>query len=50
MWRLHIMDYRNGEDFNNVLLIIFSLLGLVFTVSGVVLTITAAQRAFGRAM
>jgi hypothetical protein len=36
-WRLHIMDYIEGEDVNNVLLNIFSVTGLLAALSGLVL-------------
>ncbi len=36
-WMLHIMDYKNRTDFNNPLVIIASIIGLVAAVSGVVL-------------
>lgn len=36
-WRLHIMDYGNGEDFNNVFLRVLAPLALVFVGSGVLL-------------
>ncbi|XZG69113.1 PepSY domain-containing protein [Chitinibacteraceae bacterium HSL-7] len=48
-WRLHVMDYRNGEDFNNTLLRITSVLALLFAVSGLVLTWNAAWRELSRA-
>ena len=35
VWMLHIMDYDERADFNNVLLRIFSVLGTVFGLSGV---------------
>ncbi|MFV8819666.1 hypothetical protein [Haliea sp. E17] len=44
MWRLHIMDYRGGEDFNNKLLLVFAVLGAAFAISGVVLTWQALRR------
>ena len=34
MWMLHIMDYDEREDFNNPLLISFSISALLFTISG----------------
>lgn len=37
LWGLHIMDWRGHEDFNSWLLIIFTLLGLVVIVSGIVM-------------
>jgi hypothetical protein len=49
MWRLHIMDYRGGEDFNNKLLLFFAIFAFVFAVSGFILTITSIGRAVRRA-
>ncbi len=48
MWRLHIMDYRGGEDFNNKLLLVFAALGTVFAISGVVLTWQSLRRSASR--
>ena len=45
LWRLHIMDYSEGEDFNNWFLRIFSVLAAVFALSGSVLIISALKRA-----
>ncbi|MBL8524171.1 MAG: PepSY domain-containing protein [Betaproteobacteria bacterium] len=36
-WRLHIMDYSGGDDFNNILLRLLTPLAMVLVVSGVVL-------------
>jgi hypothetical protein len=36
-WRLHVMDYKNGENFNNPLVIIFTLLLLFLSVTGIIL-------------
>lgn len=36
-WRLHIMDYGGGEDFNNMLLSVFSVSALLFALSGIAL-------------
>ena len=44
MWRLHIMDYSQGENFNNWFLRLFSVLAIVFALSGVVLIINALRR------
>lgn len=44
MWRLHIMDYSTGEDFNNPLLRIFTPLTFLFVVSGIILTWLSARR------
>ncbi|MBE9540269.1 MAG: hypothetical protein IMF06_14395 [Proteobacteria bacterium] len=49
MWRLHIMDYQGGEDFNNKLLLFFALFTFVFAISGLILTYTAIQRAVRKA-
>lgn len=37
LWRLHIMDYYEGEDINNVLLNVFALSGLLAALSGALL-------------
>lgn len=37
LWALHIMDFRNHEDFNTPLLVVATSLGLVVILSGVVL-------------
>jgi len=37
LWGLHIMDWRNHEDFNHPLLIAASVLALALTVAGIVL-------------
>lgn len=44
-FRLHVMDYAGGEDFNNPLLRVFAVLSLAFALSGAVLTFSAARRA-----
>lgn len=44
MWRLHIMDYRGGEDFNNLLLRSTVLLTLGFLLSGLVLMSYSIRR------
>jgi len=44
MWRLHIMDYTAGEDFNNLLLRVATPITLLFVLSGIVLTWTSARR------
>ena len=48
LWRLHIMDYSEGENFNNWFLRLFSVLTIVFALSGAVLTINALNRAVRR--
>jgi hypothetical protein len=48
MWRLHIMDYSGGEDFNNLLLRITVVLAFAFVLSGLVLCAFAARRVFLR--
>lgn len=48
LWRLHIMDYGEGENFNNVLLRIFAPLAMLFALSGLFLTYAAARRSVVR--
>lgn len=47
-WRLHIMDYTGGEDFNNILLRAASVLSWALVAMGAVLSIMAARRAWRR--
>jgi hypothetical protein len=47
-WRLHIMDYTGGEDFNNGLLRAASLLAWALTGLGVLLAVLALRRAAQR--
>lgn len=49
LWRLHIMDYGGGEDFNNTLLRLAALAALALTLAGVVLAVRAAWRQARRA-
>ncbi|GAA5218694.1 hypothetical protein ACFSJ3_09105 [Corallincola platygyrae] len=44
LWRLHIMDYTEGEDFNNPLLISFALTSLLFAFSGLMLVVISFHR------
>ena len=37
MWSLHIMDYRERDNINNILLQILSILALVTSISGITL-------------
>ncbi len=37
LWGLHIMDWRGHEDFNNPLLIVFTVLGLIVIITGIVM-------------
>ncbi|MGZ8312496.1 MAG: hypothetical protein ACXWUR_10565, partial [Allosphingosinicella sp.] len=37
LWGLHIMDWRGHEDFNSLLLVAATLLGLVVVASGIVM-------------
>ncbi|MFG6447647.1 hypothetical protein ACG0Z6_05250 [Roseateles sp. BYS180W] len=48
MWRLHVMDYSEGEDFNNPLLRAAALLALGLTLTGVVLGVNALLRSLRR--
>lgn len=45
LWRLHIMDYGGGEDFNNRLLRVAAPLAFLLVLAGLVLTVQAAWRA-----
>lgn len=47
-WRLHVMDYRGGEDFNNGLLRAAVMAALAFTLTGLVLSTLAIRRAYRR--
>ncbi len=47
-WRLHVMDYSEGEDFNNPLLRGFSLAALALALTGSVLATLALARAWRR--
>ena len=47
-WRLHIMDYADGEDFNGTLLRGAALAALGLTLAGVALSATALRRASRR--
>jgi PepSY-associated TM region len=47
-WRLHIMDYTGGEDFNNILLRVAALLAWGLTGLGVLLALLALRRAVRR--
>lgn len=49
-WRLHIMDYREGESFNGILLRISAIIALLFTLSGMVLTFLAIKRNINSAL
>lgn len=48
MWRLHIMDYAGGENFNNLWLRLLTPLAAFFAISGLFLTWAAASRAITR--
>jgi PepSY-associated TM region len=43
-WRLHIMDYAEGEDFNGTLLRMASLGGFALVLAGTVLSLLAVRR------
>jgi hypothetical protein len=47
-WRLHVMDYAEGEDFNNTLLRICATLAMGLVLTGLVLTTLALRRAWRR--
>jgi hypothetical protein len=43
-WRLHIMDYAEGEDFNGTLLRVAAAVALLLALTGAVLAVLAARR------
>ena len=45
-WRLHIMDYEAGEDFNGTLLRVASVAAWMLVIAGAVLATLAARRAW----
>ena len=47
-WRLHVMDYEGGEDFNNTLLRVASIAVVVLVLTGLVLTTLALRRSWRR--
>jgi len=42
-FRLHIMDYNTGEEFNNNLLRAFSILSVVVTITGIIMLIYSVR-------
>ena len=47
-WRLHIMDYGGGEDFNHLLLRVAAVSAGLMAAAGAVLSVLAARRALRR--
>jgi hypothetical protein len=47
-WRLHVMDYEAGEDFNNSLLRVASIGAIALVLTGLVLMTLALRRAWRR--
>ena len=45
-WRLHIMDYEGGEDFNGTLLRSASVVAWMLVIAGAVLAVLAARRSW----
>ena len=45
-WRLHVMDYDDGEDFNHPLLVTAAGAGLFVALSGLVLLVFRLRRTF----
>jgi hypothetical protein len=43
-WMLHIMDFENRKDFNNIIVILVSWISLWLVLSGMILTINSLQR------
>ena len=37
LWALHIMDYQDRDNINNILLKIFSVLALISSITGIIL-------------
>ncbi|GLP95933.1 hypothetical protein [Paraferrimonas sedimenticola] len=48
LWRIHIMDYGQGEDFNNPLLRILSVLAVILAISGSALALSSLLRRVSR--
>lgn len=46
MWRLHILDFKNGENFNHPLLIGLTALTLALLVTGLILLVVRLRRDF----
>ncbi len=44
LWMLHTMDYQGRDDFNNMLLRVFSLMGIFTVLSGFVLAFITSKR------
>jgi hypothetical protein len=44
MWRLHILDFRNGENSNSPLLILVTALTLALLVTGLILLVVRLRR------
>lgn len=47
-WRLHVMDYEGGEDFNNTLLRAASIAAVALVLTGLTLMVLALRRAWRR--
>ncbi len=47
-WRLHVMDYEGGEDFNNTLLRVASIAAVALVLTGLVLMTLALRRSWRR--
>jgi hypothetical protein len=47
-WRLHIMDYSGGEDFNHVLIRVATVAAALMVAAGAVLTLLALRRTLRR--
>ncbi len=47
-WRLHIMDYRGGEDFNHAIVRVAAVGAGLMVLAGAVLTVLAARRSLRR--
>ena len=47
-WRLHLMDYAGGEDFNNTLLRVSAVAVIGLVITGLVLSALALRRSWRR--
>jgi PepSY-associated TM region len=48
LWRLHVMDYREGGDFNNMLLRMATIAALFLTLTGLIMSTLAIRRSWRR--
>ena len=46
-WKLHVMDYDDGEDFNHLLLIGAAFLGVIVSIAGLIILFLRMRRSYG---